>query len=64
MDAAERRAQGLDPRFNDYEDGRKGNFAKKSIMNSKRMKEILKMEKKMQKKHKRDLRRLRRSRNN
>lgn len=61
VDAADRRAAGLDTRFNAYEDDRRRTFDKKKIANSKRMKEILKKEKKMMKKHKRDKRRLRRS---
>lgn len=63
VDAADRRAAGLDTRFNAYENDRRKSFDKKKIANSKRMKEILKKEKKMMKKHKRDKRRLRRSRN-
>ncbi|RDV13198.1 hypothetical protein DXT99_20870 [Pontibacter diazotrophicus] len=61
VDAADRRAAGLDTRFNAYENDRRRSFDKKKIANSKRMKEILKKEKKMMKKHKRDKRRLRRS---
>ena len=60
-DAVDRRAAGLDTRFNAYENNRRRSFDKKKIANSKRMKEILKKEKKMMKKHKRDKRRLRRS---
>lgn len=62
-DAVDRRAAGLDTRFNAYENDRRRSFDKKKIANSKRMKEILKREKKMMKKYKRDQRRLRRSRN-
>lgn len=60
-DAVDRRAAGLDTRFNAYETDRRRNFDKKKIANSKRMKEILKKEKIMMKKYKRDKRRLRRS---
>jgi len=60
-DAVSRRADGLDTRFNAYEDGRRKTFDKKTVARSKRMKEILKKEEKMMKKHKRDKRRLRRS---
>lgn len=61
VDAADRRAAGLDTRFNAYENNRRKSFDKKKIANSERMKEILKKEKKMMRKHKRDKRRLRRS---
>ena len=61
VDAVSRRAEGLDTRFNTYEDGRRKAFDKKKIAQSKRMKEILKKEEKMMKKHRRDKRRLRRA---
>ncbi|GAA4431978.1 hypothetical protein GCM10023188_20030 [Pontibacter saemangeumensis] len=61
VDAVSRRAEGLDTRFNAYEDDRRKSFDKKKIARSKRMKEILKKEEKMMKKHRRDKRRLRRS---
>ncbi|RAU82628.1 hypothetical protein [Pontibacter arcticus] len=60
-DAVGKRSEGLDARFNTYEDGRKKNFAKKRIMQSKRMKEILKKEEAMHKKHRKDKRNLRRN---
>lgn len=62
VDAVGRRAEGLDTRFNAYEnDNSRKKFDKKKIARSKRMKEILKKEEKMMKKHRRDKRRLRRS---
>ncbi len=57
-DAVGRRGEGLDSRWNKYEDGRRSTFAKDRIRHSKRMKAILKKEKEMHKKHKRDKRRL------
>jgi len=57
-DAVGKRADGLDPRWNAYEDGKRSRFAKENIQNSKRMKAILKKEKAMEKKHKRDKKRL------
>lgn len=57
-DAVGRRGEGLDSRWNKYEDGRRNTFAKDRIKHSKRMKAILKKEKEMHKKHKRDKRRL------
>lgn len=62
VDAVARRADGLDTRFNAYENQRRRTFDKKKIARSKRMKEILKKEEEMMKKHRRDKRRLRRSR--
>jgi hypothetical protein len=61
VDAVARRADGLDTRFNAYEDDRRRTFDKKKIARSKRMKDILKKEEKMMKKYKRDKRRLRRT---
>ena len=61
VDAVSRRSEGLDTRFNAYEDNQRKSFDKKKIARSKRMKEILKKEEKMMKKHKRDKRRLRRA---
>jgi len=63
-DAVSKRANGLDPRWNAYEDGKRSRFAKENIQNSKRMKAILKKEKEMEKKHKRDKKRLKRRRAN
>ncbi|WP_299756296.1 hypothetical protein [uncultured Pontibacter sp.] len=60
VDAVDRRAAGLDTRYNTYEGQSRSNFAKRSIANSKRMKEILKKEDKMMKKRKRDRSRLKR----
>ena len=61
-DAVGRRSQGLDKRYNEYEErgGRRKSFEKKRIANSKKMKEILKKEEEMMKKHKRDKKRLKR----
>ncbi|MCC9136353.1 hypothetical protein ACFSKU_05835 [Pontibacter silvestris] len=58
-DAVGKRAEGLDIRLNTYESGRNKRFSKKYITNSKRMKAILKEEKKMLKKAKRDRKKLR-----
>lgn len=63
-DAAGKRANGLDPRWNAYEDGKSNRFAKGRIKNSAKMKAILKQEKAMERKHKRDKRRLKRRRAN
>ncbi|MBC5993794.1 hypothetical protein [Pontibacter cellulosilyticus] len=62
-DAVGRRGQGLDKRYNEYEDdrgSRRKSFEKKKIAKSKKMKEILKKEEEMMKKHKRDKKRLKR----
>ncbi|MBF9253511.1 hypothetical protein I2I11_09425 [Pontibacter sp. 172403-2] len=61
-DAVGKRGEGLDARWNAYEDGKRSRFAKENIKNSKRMKAILKKEKDMMKKHKRDKKRLKRKR--
>ncbi|MFD2248471.1 hypothetical protein [Pontibacter ruber] len=60
-DAVGRRANGLDTRWNAYEDSRRNKFTKDRVKNSKKMKAILKKEKEMHRKHKRDKRRLARS---
>lgn len=59
-DAVGRRGQGLDKRFNEYEEkgSRRKSFEKKRIAKSKKMKEILKKEEEMMKKHKRDKKQL------
>ena len=60
-DAVDRRASGMDTRWNAYEDSRRNKFTKDRVKNSKRMKAILKKEKEMHRKHRRDKRRLARS---
>ena len=59
-DAVGRRSQGLDKRYNEYEEkgSRRKSFEKKRIANSKKMKEILKKEEEMMKKHKKDKKQL------
>ena len=61
-DAVGRRGEGLDKRFNTYEEtnNRKRSYEKLRINNSKKMKAILKKEKEMMKKHERDKKRLER----
>ncbi|WP_439880377.1 hypothetical protein ACSX1A_14580 [Pontibacter sp. MBLB2868] len=62
VDAVGKRGEGLDKRFNTYEEtsNRKRSYDKLRIKNSKRMKEILKKEKEMMKKHERDKKKLER----
>jgi hypothetical protein len=60
-DAVDRRASGMDTRWNAYEDSRRNKFTKDRIKHSKRMKAIVKKEKDMHRKHRRDKRRLARS---
>ncbi|MEJ8804466.1 hypothetical protein [Pontibacter sp. H249] len=60
VDAVGRRGQGLDKRFNEYEErgSRRKSFDKRKIAKSKKMKDILKKEEEMMKKHKRDKKQL------
>jgi hypothetical protein len=62
VDAVGRRSEGLDKRFNTYEEtsNRRRSYDKLRIRNSKKMKEILDKEKDMMKKHKKDKKRLER----
>ncbi|WP_299819983.1 hypothetical protein [uncultured Pontibacter sp.] len=60
VDAVGRRGEGMDKRFNEYEEkgSRRKSFEKRQIAKSKKMKEILKKEEEMMKKHKRDKKQL------